>query len=472
MAKRRVFWFLLLVAFFSAGTTNKSSSLLQGNWKSLGCGKVLQIHNDRFSFFDITSISCLPARQGPVSEFGNDIQVQNDTLSIVQGTLTYYYTRINKIPRLCTVALSEKQRSDPLYNFEVWANTVLEHYAYFELNGVNWDSLYSAQKNKLTSQSTDVELYSVLDETLQLLHDNHGSIVPTDEVYEQAHKLKPASQEIKPLKEYGDFEIAQMVAQHYLDKELTRDSWLIQWGKMRNNVGYIQVKAMWLYANLNLSDSVVKQKGLATAYADKMATYNEGEYIKKEVQGVSRTMDKVLNDLRETNYIILDIRFNGGGQDAVSMEILRRFNDKRIQVATQKFRFEKGYTPERPIVLEAADHAYTKSVYLLTSQQTASAADLFSLASLELPHFKRIGARTNGALSTALEKSLPNRWYFSLSNEVYEDNKGMCYENVGIPVDIELSYPKDRQAFFRWVADHLEEDKQHVTNAIKKLRTE
>jgi len=68
-----------------------------------------------------------------------------------------------------------------------------------------------------------------------------------------------------------------------------------------------------------------------------------------------------------------------------------------------------------------------------------------------------------------LEKRLPNGWYFSLSNEVYLDNQGVCYESIGIPVDYELNYPNDRQTFFRSVAEDLEEDKRNVLKAIEDI---
>ena len=68
-------------------------------------------------------------------------------------------------------------------------------------------------------------------------------------------------------------------------------------------------------------------------------------------------------------------------------------------------------------------------------------------------------------------RRLPNGWYFSISNLVYEDNLGKCYENIGVPVDYELNYPDDRQTFFRSVANDLEKDKQNILNAIEKLRT-
>ncbi len=53
---------------------------------------------------------------------------------------------------------------------------------------------------------------------------------------------------------------------------------------------------------------------------------------------------------------------------------------------------------------------------------TGSAAELFALATMSLPHIKRIGSTTTGAMSTALEKKLPNGWDFALSNEIFMDN--------------------------------------------------
>ena len=122
--------------------------------------------------------------------------------------------------------------------------------------------------------------------------------------------------------------------------------------------------------------------------------------------------------------------------------------------------------------MEPSENPYTKPVYLLTSQQSASATDMMALSSMEITQLKRIGSHTNGAISDALQKTLPNGWHFSLSNEIYTDNNGKYYENIGIPVDFELNYPEDRQTFFRSVAEDLKKDKQDVLNAIRKLRNE
>lgn len=375
--------------------------------------------------------------------------------------------------------VSEKQtnsrfpsKNSQTYNFEVFADTYKNHYAFFELNGINWENLYKTSKEKINSNTTEVELYSILLEMIDSLKDNHGSIEPSDDVYELAEKQKVMEEENEEQKEYGDFEIAGLVSECYLKENLTKNSWLINWGKMENNVGYIQIKTMFLYADLSLNDSLVKEKGFVSTYMDAFNNLKYEQQIEQEVRGIRNLMDTIVEDLKETKSIIIDVRFNGGGQDVVALEILSRFNTNRKQIASKKARHKDGFTKKTPIYLEPAVNPYTKPVYLLTSQQSASATDMMSLGSMELNQIKRIGSHSNGAISDALQKTLPNGWHFSLSNEIYTDINDKCYENIGIPVDFELNYPDDRQSFFRSVAEDLEKDKQNILHAIEKLKSE
>jgi len=458
---------LLLIA---CTKENKKTDSIEGIWQSIGYGRILNIESAKYAIYDITQISCLPEKEGSISELEGAMEVKNDTLSFKVGFDVYYYERIKDLPIICEQNVSKSKLSDPVYNFEVFANTFKEHYAYFKRNNIKWNSLYPMLKSKITSKTTEAELYLVLEEMLDSLNDNHGYVEPTDEVYELAEKLKKEVKKTEQLKEYGDLEIAELVAEHYLEENLTQDSWLVKWGKMKNNIGYIQVNAMWLYADLNLSDSIIQEKGFVDAYLEAFGKLSDVEQLEAELKGISKTMDKVMEDLSTTRFIILDVRFNGGGNDDVGLEILRRFNPKRLQVATKKARHKNGFSKSIPIFLEAANEPYTNLVYILTSQQSASATDFMALASLEFSNVKRIGSHTNGALSDALEKTLPNGWYFSLSNEEYKDNQGICYESVGIPVDYEVNYPDDRQTFFRSVAKDFELDKKNVLRAIEELR--
>ena len=460
---------IMVILLIGSCQTQKNDNSIHGTWESIGYGKILKIEDDDYKLYDVTKISCLPIEQGQLSKFGRNISVKNDTLSVSIGIGKYLYKRLHSFPKLCSMKLSDEKRNDPIYNFEVFSQTIKSHFAYFQENKINWDSLYAETRFKINSKTSDMELYLALENIINALNDNHGYIEPSDDVYKQMEKPIAQSEKVEDTentRKYGDFEIAQLVFDHYVEEDFTNDSWLMKWGKMKNNVGYVQVKSMWLYADLNLSDSLVQQNGFVNTYVEAFNKLSEEEYIEKERKGVASILDMAINDLKETKHLIVDVRFNGGGQDVVGLEILKRFNDNKIKIATKKAVNNLSYTNEIPIYLEAATNPYTKPVFLLTSRQTASAADFFALGSLRLDNVKRIGSNTNGALSDALEKQLPNGWYFSVSNEVYEDTNGKCYENKGIPVDVELNYSDNRQTFFGNIANNLEKEKENTLRAI------
>ena len=459
----------LILALSSCEQESAEEITINGVWQSIGYGLVLEITDStQYSFYDVTAISCLPSRSGALSEIESSLELRNDTLSLLVGVINIQFVKADQRPALCNQTLDEEKASDPLYNFEVFAETVKEHYAFMALNGIDWDALYSEQKSKLNAQSTEAELYLVIEEALEKLNDNHAFLEAPDEVYDAIDELVPEQEEeIDTLPEYGDFPVAQMVAEHHLQEEMTEDSWLMHWGKLTDEIGYIQIKAMWLYADIEMPEALIEELGYVDAFIETRHKMYEGDYIAKEVAGASATMDQVMNDLASMESIVIDVRFNGGGQDAVSSEILSRFIPQKTQVATQKVRYGDHFTSLHPFYIEGRENAYTKPVYILTSPQTGSAAEAFAIASLPLKNVVRIGSATAGALSTSLEKTLPNGWVFSISNEIYMDNHGNAFENLGVPVNHELHYPKDRQTFFRSIVDDLEKDKREILQALE-----
>ena len=471
--KSKIIAIIITILLISCQKQIQEPMTINGIWESIGSGWVLQIQDStQYTLYDVTDISCLPNRQASLEEIRSSLSLQKDTLSLQKGVMTYQFTRATEVPIHCTTPLSTTQKQDVLYNFEVFAQTVKEHYVFMELNQIDWPALYQQQKEKILNNPTDPQLYKTIDETLELLGDNHAYLEATDAVYEALEALEQEQEEIpteEALVEYGDFQIANMIADAYLTEDMTKDSWLIKWGTMDDNIGYIQLKAMWLYATLDIPQALIDEVGYVDAYVTTFHTMNEGTYIQKEVAGIAKTMDQVMNDLQNTQAMIIDVRFNGGGQDAVSFEILKRFNDQRRQIVKTKLKHNNGFSPELPLFMDTSPTAYKKPVYVLTSQQTGSAAEAFAISSMSIPYHKRIGAHTQGALSTALEKTLPNGWSFSISNEIYMDVHGNSYENIGVPVDYKLDYPEDRQTFFRYIAHNLTTDKQQVLEAMKAL---
>jgi len=86
-------------------------------------------------------------------------------------------------------------------------------------------------------------------------------------------------------------------------------------------------------------------------------------------------------------------------------------------------------------VFETTPHqgmVYLKPVYLLTSELTASAAEVFTLRMRELPHVVQVGETTQGVFSDSTEKGLPNGWILAMSTETYRDPAGRNYEGAGL----------------------------------------
>ena len=468
MRTTNYFYCIIFIIFFTASCKKESpkSNTLNGVWKSIGSGWLLHIEDStKYTAYDYTSISCLSSRKAQLDELINAIRIQNDTLFLEKGIMTYSFIKTDKLPQLCNEMLSEEKSKEVLFNFEVFAETIKAHYVFMELNDINWPELYAIQKKRLEDNPTEIELYAVLEETLETLNDNHAYLEATEAFYNTLEDNENEEQE-SDLPEYGDFQVADMVAKHHMIEDMTDDSWLIKWGKMEDNIGYIQIKAMWLYADLDIPKTLIENYGYVDAYVKTFHKMNEGDYVNKEVEGVNKILDKIMKDLKDTQSLVVDVRFNGGGQDAVNFEILKRFNNQLRHVANVKLKHGHGYSPELKLYLDSGKQPYVKPVYILTSQQSGSAAESFAINSISIPHIKRIGARTQGAISTALEKTLPNSWVFSISNEVGMDLQGNSYENVGVPVDIKIDYPEDRQDFFRSVVNDLEADKQATLRAI------
>ena len=468
--KFKVLTALVVTMLISCHKKETTQDSINGNWQSIGSGWVLQIKDSsQYSLYNINSVSCLPKRKAKLNEIITSLSLKNDTLALTKGIMNYSFTRIATLPEMCTAVLSEKERQNPLYNFEVFATTVQEHYAFMDLNNIYWPAVYERQKQRLKTTNTEVELYKVLEETLELLNDNHAYLEATDEVYEQLEALEKndeASTSADTPKEYGDFQIADMVAKHHIVEDMTEDSWLIKWGKLTDSIGFIEVKAMWLYADLEIPKELIENEGYVNAYVQTFHEMDEGSYIEKEVAGVRKIMDRVMTDLKATKAIVLDLRFNGGGQDAVNFEILKRFNSTKRQVVATQLKHKNSFSPLLRIQLDGAKTPFDKPIFVLTSQQTGSAAEAFAIGTMALPNARRIGRPTQGALSTALEKNLPNGWVFSISNEIYMDNAMNSYENIGVPVDYKIDYPSDRQEFFRYVANDLDRDKANILTAI------
>jgi len=429
---------------------------IQGIWKKHGYGQIIRINKSEIGFYDITQKSCLPVKSislKNIKELGEIIKLTSDSLVLLSGINLYQYTRIKTLPEFCKVQ-NETALKDPVYNFEVFWNTFNENYAFFQKRNIHWDQVYKDYRPRINQKTTDKDLYKVLNEIITKFNDGHITLDVPELVVKEAEIPMKTDDTVEgnPFSNIPD--VSQMELRNALLKRYIREPsfWgrdlygngLVNWGITKENVGYIQINWMLFYRDYKIADSI-KGGDYAEQYFKKAG--NNPIHMTEEVKQARKIMDSVVMKLKNVDGIILDIRLNGGGYDAVSLEILNHFITKKTIAFSKKTWLGKTFSEPTPIYLSPSKNKFSGPVMLLTSHSTASAAEIMAMASMGLKHFERIGSSTEGIFSDMLEKKLPNGWGYSLSNQVYLTSSHENFENSGIPPNIKIAYLPEANKF-------------------------
>lgn len=292
------------------------------------------------------------------------------------------------------------------------------YYGLFDarLPGGDWHALGLEACARL-GDGDDVEpdaLFDVMIELARHLDDGHVELVAPDldraedawvsayPYYEQLYEL-----------EYG-------AEDRWVDGDLawTAQDW-IGWGRV-GELGYVSITVMEDYS----------------------ASGDEDD----DVAAAAAAMAEVIADLGDARGIVVDVRANEGGWDAVSVEIARWFAGGRTLAWSERRRNgpeHDDFTEWEWVYVEEVDGAYQGPVVLLTSGGTFSAGDTFVLAMRGRERVTIMGERSSGHFSDQLGGVLPNGWSVLLSGEQYRADDGTNYEGVGVPVDVEIAFDVD-----------------------------
>jgi carboxyl-terminal processing protease len=186
------------------------------------------------------------------------------------------------------------------------------------------------------------------------------------------------------------------------------------WGRV-GDIGYINLLTLFGYA----------KEGYGRAAAD--AAFDQAFAAFDGVRGV-----------------IVDVSSNTGGSDFFALHVASRFTDRRRLAFTKVAVGAQGVEPQ-PFHVEASTRSrYLGPVYVLMSDVTVSAGEIFALSMRALPNVILVGDATRGAFSDAIDKPLPNGWKLNLSAEIYRDPEGRSYETKGLPPQLKREvFPSD-----------------------------
>ena len=406
-----------------------------GIWRSRGFGWVFDISDDEVRQYQITESYCFEtpeASKSMTETLALDYSIYRDRpsgehliLQLLPEDTEVWTDRIEALPAACEAGTSD----DPLTVFNYAAELIGEHYAFFDVRGIDWQARVEAARGNITADMSEAALFNTLASLIDGFSDSHTKLIGNvngekrrqqDGLGETLPFLREAGRETEWL--IGIFGGLQQDVLDEGAKHTANDR--ILWGTIDNGrFGYIQILQMGGFSGVEISDPAFRQA---------------------EFDAFDAVMDEALGAMADAELVILDLSNNRGGYDAISRRVASRFTEEAFN----------GYqtyvpgtdVPTRMRQIERADGVtYTGPIKLLTSDVTVSGGEIATLALRQLPNVTHYGKTTRGSFSTVHSKPLPNGWVIELSNEVIAAPDGQGFEETGIPPEVELEvFPPDQ----------------------------
>lgn len=306
--------------------------------------------------------------------------------------------------------------NNPIKNFEQLWKTFDLRYANFELKQVDWNAIYSRYRPSINKKTTNKELFNICCSMLQELNDGHVGIDPNfDELDIDCGAPYDFKLELA-FETTTYFRAFEKVIEHELGQNNFSD--LIQ-------------------------KPITETTNFQYALSDAFTYLRIDEMTEKFTFGkFKKTLDQLIEASVHKEGFIIDLRFNGGGWDHISYILASRFVPEGSTIGHYERTKIKGKDAFSPMkfkqIKSRGKTQFTKPVVILTSDFTASAAEVFVLLMRELPNVTIIGDRTEGIFSDMYEFKLPNKWEVSLSHQQYFSQKKENFEGNGIPPNIQI----------------------------------
>jgi len=298
--------------------------------------------------------------------------------------------------------------------FHMFYEMFEENYAFEKLYGANLSQAYQELKESVNATISDYELFIYMGKLVKELRDGHITISWKDQVY-CPHDYVP---EWISDKKQLDL-LSGVIIDYYIENYKKFEDCPIRYGLLSDEIGIIVIHGMGIEA-FEKSDSTKK------------------------------AMDQIIREFNEKGIkkIAIELRFNNGGFDETSLCIAGYFS-KQAYLAYKKQAYYKGkYTELQEVYVKPQALYFEGEITLLTSGFTISAAETFVQAMLANPQKKVtiVGESTAGFYSDAMNRSLPDGFSYTLSNERYYsfDNEPLegksIVPHVIMPISMESIY--------------------------------
>jgi carboxyl-terminal processing protease len=299
-----------------------------------------------------------------------------------------------------TVFFGPDPANTPENNFEIFWRDFDRYYAQFSLRHIDWDSVYTLYRPRIAPTTSDRQLFDIFSNIVLGINDMHVSLyTPLGDVYRKS--IIPPS--------YPSMRLIN--ACKYVQCGVPQKTVLEYRSCQEFAIGYIVIQSF-------------AGQGDGLSLADQ----------RYEV------IDDILSDWKYKKGIIIDVRWNSGGNSVNAETVASRFADQSRVYSYRRQKIGPGkedYSSWKSSSIKPrGSYQYLRPVVVLTSRATASSAEMFVMAMQVLPNVTIVGDTTGGGVGNPIFRELPNGWTYRLSTEMEADAQGRIVEGVGVFPDV------------------------------------
>ncbi|MEW2373747.1 S41 family peptidase [Streptomyces sp. NPDC006656] len=401
-----------------------------GIWRTDGYGTVLSIRKGTLQEYQTTAVSCIAGdtarRTGPgayTTPGGIVLTVRTRgdfdraSVRLDGGVGERNLRRMKELPGDCT----RSAPGAPLASFGVFWQPSEENYPFFAAKGVDWHAVRDWYRPTVHEGTTPYELFAVFSKMIEPLHDAHVAVWDVDG--DGDGDPDRAFAQVRPGTVRPDGELDAQVKKFVVERDLENARNLqdfaagrITYADLPGGQGYLRISGFGGYA------------GGGASYAAELA---ELDKALDTVFGQERT--------RHLKGMVIDVRINGGGSDALGLHIAGRLTDTPYLAYSKRARNDPAdptrHTRPQPLyVTPSQGPRYTGPVAVLTGGSTVSAGETFTQALMDRPgRTVRIGQPTQGVFSDVMVRKLPDGMSVWLPNEELLTRSGRTFDGAGIP---------------------------------------
>lgn len=346
---------------------------------------------------------------------------------------------------------------DPVLNYEQFWKDLNDYYGLIDFKSDKhligpfggWEGLYRDHKRYIHRDMSERELFAVLSSVLFNLNDAHAywisdrapsfyNSIPTDNDYPHPSGISWASEseEVLPRHSYGH-------SGNYRDLRIPKE-YLSNSKYYEDGIIYGGIIDLYKVETFSptLEDLLDKSKRYGYISISSFIKYNDLKNF-NAAQNWSRKIDLVLDDLSQTDGLILDVRHNSGGYEGNLEVVLSRFVDryKKVYVSYVRDGSNRDSFTRVEYYSSPTVNAYTNKIVILTDRGTSSCGDLFALSLKGQANVSIVGQNTHGIFSKVITRELPIGWSFRISTGYTLDIHGINYEELGVYPDFNI--PKE-----------------------------